>query len=154
ASGRLILHRDYRDYRFLFMFCRVHRYSLHEPAQARRQRSLSPGCSGGTLSTSGAPIPSSYTLVLCGYDSPDRARETIGSSGCEARGEPAYRVLLGAVGRSVVTPRRPPPAAFLSRRDRRGGYSLLRQYWPNRRLNCPLSRPSTSPSPSKSKYHR
>jgi autotransporter-associated beta strand protein len=26
--------------------------------------------------------------------------------------------------------------------------------WPNRRLNSPLSRPSTSPSPSKSKYHR
>lgn len=28
------------------------------------------------------------------------------------------------------------------------------QNWPNRRLNSPLSRPSTSPSPSKSKYHR
>src|SRR5262249_59228067 len=28
------------------------------------------------------------------------------------------------------------------------------QGWPKRRLNWPLSRPSTAPSPSKSKYHR
>jgi hypothetical protein len=35
-----------------------------------------------------------------------------------------------------------------------GRSSAPGQCWPKRRLNCPLSRPSTSPSPSKSKYHR
>src|SRR5207247_1998470 len=51
----------------------------------------------------------------------------------------------------TVTPHRPLCSVAIRVRNR---CSSPGQYWLNRRLKCPLSRPSTSPSPSKSQYQR
>jgi serine/threonine protein kinase len=72
------------------------------------------------------------------------------------RARPVHDVLKRAwqPGREAAAWQLPTGLGGCRRARRKGRYARPGQCGPNRRLNCPLSRPSTSPSASKSKYHR